>query len=244
MKPSKSLIFYSFIIGLLFVAFPLQAEERLSTITVSGEGNVAIAPDIALINVGVVTEAKTAREALVSNSQTMAKVLVTMQAKGIEDKDLQTSNFNISPSYYYPPHKTGQERKPPSITGYTVSNNLAIRIRDLTTVGDILDQVVTLGVNTGGNIQFANDNPKQAIVAAREAAMKAAIEKANTLANAAGVKLGKVLSITENSRGGRPMPMMKARFVAESMSDSDSVPVAAGENSYSVTVNIEWEIDQ
>jgi hypothetical protein len=189
-----------------------------------------------------VREAKTARAALTANSEAMAKVLAAMQTKGIQDKDLQTSNFNISPRYYYPPHKNGQERKPPSITGYTVSNNLAICIRDLNSVGEILDQVVTLDVNTGGNIQFANDNPKQAIVAARKAAMKDAIEKANTLANAAGVKLGKILSITENSRGGRPVPMMKARFAAEAM--ADSVPVAAGENSYSVTVSIEWEIDQ
>jgi uncharacterized protein YggE len=242
MKLSKSSILYFLLIGMLFVALPLQAEDRLSTIRVSGEGEIAIAPDIAMINVGVVREAKTARAALTANSEAMAKVLAAMQAKGIQDKDLQTANFNISPRYYYPPHKNGQERKPPSITGYTVSNNLAIRIRDLSSVGDILDQVVTLGVNTGGNIQFANDNPKQAIVAAREAAMKDAIEKANTLANAAGVKLGKVLSITENSRGGRPVPMMKARFAAEAM--ADSVPVSAGENSYSVTVNIEWEIDQ
>jgi uncharacterized protein YggE len=242
MKPSKSPILYSLLIGMLSVALPLQAEDRLSTIRVSGEGEIAIAPDIAMINVGVVREAKTAREALTSNSEAMAKVLAAMQAKGIQDKDLQTSNFSISPRYYYPPHKNGQERKPPSITVYTVSNNLALRIRDLASVGDILDQVVTLGVNSGGNILFAYDNPKQAIVAAREAAMKDAIEKANTLVNAAGVKLGKILSISESSRGGRPMPMMKARFAAEAM--SDSVPVAAGENSYSVTVNIEWEIDQ
>jgi uncharacterized protein YggE len=228
-------------LALLF-SYSAYGEERLSIISVSGEGEIAIAPDIAMINVGVVREAKTARAALTANSEAMAKVLAAMQTKGIQDKDLQTSNFNISPRYYYPPHKNGQERKPPSITGYTVSNNLAIRIRDLNSVGEILDQVVTLGVNTGGNIQFANDNPKQAIVAARKAAIKDAIEKANTLANAAGVKLGKILSITENSRGGRPVPMMKARFAAEAM--SDSVPVAAGENSYSVTVNIEWEIDQ
>ena len=230
-------------LALLF-SYSAYGEERLSIISVSGEGEIAIAPDIAMINVGVVREAKTARAALTANSEAMAKVLAAMQTKGIQDKDLQTANFNISPSYYYPPHKNGQERNPPSITGYTVSNNLTIRIRDLSSVGDILDQVVTLGVNTGGNIQFANDNPKPAIIAAREAAVKAAIEKANTLANAASVKLGKILSISENSRGGRPIPMMKARFVAESMSDSDSVPVAVGENSYSVTVNIEWEIDQ
>jgi hypothetical protein len=229
------------VLALLF-SYSAFGEERLSTISVSGMGETAIAPDIAMVNAGVVREAKTARDALTSNSEAMAKVLAAMQAEGIADKDLQTSNFSISPRYYYPPHKKGQERKPPSITGYTVSNSLAIRIRDLTSVGEILDQVVTLGVNTGGNIQFANDNPKQAITIAREAAMKDAIEKANTLANAANIKLGKILSITESSRSARPMPMMKASFVAEAM--SDAMPVAAGENSYSVIVNVEWEIDQ
>ena len=229
------------VLALLF-SYSAFSEERLSTISVSGIGEMAIAADIAMIDVGVVREAKTARDALTSNSEAMAKVLTAMQAKGIKDKDLQTSNFSIAPRYYYPPHKKGQERKPPSIIGYTVSNSLAIRIRDLNSVGEIIDQVVTLGVNTGGNIQFANDNPKQAIIAAREAAMKNAIEKANTLASAANIKLGKVLSITENSRSTSPMPMMKARFAAEAM--SDAMPVAAGENSYSVTVNVEWEIDQ
>jgi uncharacterized protein YggE len=229
------------VLAILF-SYSVYSEERLSTISVSGIGEVAIASDIAMLDVGVVREAKTAREALTSNSEAMAEVLAAMQAKGVQDKDLQTSNFNVSPVYYYPPHKKGQERKPPSITGYKVSNNLAIRIRDLTSVGEILDQVVTLGVNTGGNIQFANDNPKQAIIVAREAAIKDAIEKANTLVNAAGVKLGKILTISESSRGGRPAPMMNVRFSAEAM--SDSVPVAAGEQTYTVTVNVEWEIDQ
>jgi uncharacterized protein YggE len=229
------------VLALLF-SYSAYSEERLSTIRVSGEGQIAIAADIAMINVGVVREATTASAALTANSEAMTKVLAAMQARGIEDKDLQTANFNISPRYYYSPHKNGQERKPPSITGYTVSNNLSMRIRDLASVGDILDQVVTLGVNTGGKIQFANDNPTQALTAAREAAIKQAIAKANTLVNTAGVKLGKILSISENSHGTSPMPMMKASFASEAM--SDSVPVAAGENAYSVTVNIEWEIDQ
>lgn len=230
----------------LMVVSPFAASshhERLSTINVMGEGKVAIAPDIAAISVGVVREAKTARAALTANNNAMAKVLDAMKAQGIASKDLQTSGFNISPRYYYPPREKNHQQKPPKIVGYTVSNNLSVRIRDLKKVGEVLDQVVTLGVNSGGNIQFLNDNPKQVLKQARKAAMADAIEKAKTLADAAGVSLGKILEISENSRSPRPMPMARGKFAAEAMM-ADSVPVASGENTYHVTVNVNWEIDQ
>lgn len=244
----RVLLFNSLLVSALLIATPSvfadhDHHQKVSTIRVSGEGEVAIAPDIAAITVGVVREAKTARAALTANNSAMTKVLAAMKAQGIADKDLQTSGFNISPRYYYPPREKNLPQKPPKIVGYTVTNNLSVRIRDLEKVGEILDQVVTLGVNTGGNIQFMNDDPKAVLKQARKAAMADAIDKAQTLAGAAGVNLGKILEISENSRIPRPVPMAKARFAAQAMVE-DSVPVASGENTYHVTVNVNWEIEQ
>jgi len=244
---SSRFTFVTFLFSALMVVSPLAVsghhDDRLSTIRVTGEGKVAVAPDIAAISVGVVREAKTARTALTANNNAMAKVLDAMKAQGIADKDLQTSGFNISPRYYYPPREKNHQQKPPKIVGYTVSNNLSVRIRDLQKVGEVLDQVVTLGVNSGGNIQFMNDDPKEALRQARKAAMADAIDKAKTLAEAVGVDLGSILEISENSRSPRPVPMARGNFAAKAMA-ADSVPVASGENTYHVTVNVNWEIDQ
>jgi uncharacterized protein YggE len=174
----------------------------------------------------------------------MSKVLKALKLQGIAAKDIQTSGFNISPRYYYPPKNDSHEQKPPTIVGYQVSNNLTVRIRDLTKVGNILDLVVTLGVNTGGNIQFTNDDPKQALKEARKAAMADAMDKAETLIDAVGADLGRILDISENSRMPRPMPMAKAQFRGGAMMADAAVPVEGGENVYSVTVNVNWEIDQ
>ena len=121
-------------------------------------------------------------------------------------------------------------------------NSLTVRIRDIDAVGAILDKSVSLGVNEGGNIMFTNDDPSTAITQARIRAMKDAMSKAKTLADAAGVKTGKLLEISEQTFNPLPMPMARAEMsLARS---ADAVPVAAGENTYKVTVNVSYAIDQ
>jgi uncharacterized protein YggE len=105
-----------------------------------------------------------------------------------------------------------------------------------------MDQSVTLGVNEGGNIMFTNDDPSDAVDQARVRAVKDAMGKAKTLADAAGVKLGKVLQISENSYSPGPAPMMRAEMMANRA--ADAVPVAAGESSYQVTVSMSYAIEQ
>lgn len=238
-------VLFSFLMGVSPAALSNHDHDgHISTIRVVGTGEVSIAPDIAMLNLGVVRDGKTAREALSANNGAMSKVLKALKLQGIAAKDIQTSGFNISPRYYYPPKNDNHEQKPPTIVGYQVSNNLTVRIRDLTKVGNILDLVVTLGVNTGGNIQFTNDDPKQALKEARKAAMADAMDKAETLIDAVGADLGRILDISENSRMPRPMPMAKAQFRGGAMMADAAVPVEGGENVYSVTVNVNWEIDQ
>jgi uncharacterized protein YggE len=211
-------------------------------ILVSGEGSIDLAPDMAVLTLTVTRQAETARSALDDNSSAMQDVMKAMTTAGIEKRDLQTSGFSIQPNYVYPPQQPSGKREPPKIVGYTVRNSLTVRIRDIDAVGAILDKSVSLGVNEGGNIMFTNDDPSTAITQARIRAMKDAMSKAKTLADAAGVKTGKLLEISEQTFNPLPMPMARAEMsLARS---ADAVPVAAGENTYKVTVNVSYAIDQ
>jgi hypothetical protein len=221
-----------------------QDSDPTPRIMVSGEGTATVAPDMAIVTLTVTREADTARAALDDNTAAMSEVLTAMKAEGIEERDLQTSGFAIEPKYLYPKDSSNGERQPPKIVGYTVRNSLTVRVRDLDKVGAILDKSVTLGVNQGGGIAFTNDDPSGVIEEARVKAMQEAIAKAKTLTETAGVGLGKVLEISENSFRPQPVQLARAKVAMMEASDAAPVPVAAGENAYSVTVNVTFAIDQ
>jgi uncharacterized protein YggE len=226
--------------GITPLAF--AGDDPAPRIVVTGEGHTEIAPDIALLNLSVMREATTAREALTANTAAMQKVLDAMQKLGIAKRDLQTSNFDIQPRYSYPQNPAAGGHTQPQLVGYTVRNALAVRVRDISKVGEVLDTSVTLGVNEGGSITFTNDDPSAAIAQARVKAVQDAMARANTLAEAANVKLGQVLEISEQNFAPQPMPV--ARMKMELASADAAVPIAAGENSYSVTVNMSLAIAQ
>lgn len=217
-----------------------QRERREPVIVVSGQGDAQVAPDLAIVSLGVSETRKTAREALDVASSAMSAVIDALKKQGIAPRDLQTSGLSIQAQYSYPQNEDGTP-EPPVLTGYAVSNTLVVRIRDLAKVGAIIDQAVTLGVNQAGDIRFTNDDPAKAIKEARVEAVKDAVEKAGTLADAAGVKIGRILEVTESSIPEDPRPLMSARMAKEA---ADAVPVEAGENSYSVNVNVIFAIDQ
>lgn len=230
--------------AMLCLGFAAHAgdNEPYPRITVNGEGSAELVPDMAVLQLTVTREADTARQALDANSAAMAEVIKALRDQGIAERDIQTANFGIQPKYVYPQPRTQGEREPPRIVGYIVRNGLSVRVRDLARLGAIMDQSVTLGVNEGGNIMFTNDDPAAAIDKARASAVQDAMGKARTLATAAGVKLGKVLEISENSYNPAPAPMMRAEMMAAAA--ADAVPVAAGENSYRVTVSVSYAIAQ
>ena len=216
--------------------------EPYPRILVTGEGAVDIAPDMAVLQLSVTREADTARAALTANSSAMNDVLEAMREQGIADRDLQTSNFSIRPKYVYPPRQASGEGQPPRLVGYTVRNTLSVRVRDISKVGQVLDKSVTLGVNEGGSILFTNDDPSAAMSQARTRAVHDALARAKTLAQAAGVKTGRVLEISEQSYNPQPVPMARAEM---SMARSaDAVPVATGENTYKVVVQLSLAIEQ
>lgn len=205
-------------------------------IVVTGEGEAAAAPDLALLSLAVMREAKTAREALDANNDAMAAVIAAMKTAGIADRDLQTAGIQIQPRYNYTNKPDGSQEA--ELVAYQVINTLSVRIRDVAKTGEILDKAVSLGVNQGGGITFANDDPSKVITEARKLAVADAIDKAKVLATAAGVSLGRVIEITDQSYAPPPMPMQAKSFDRA----AGSAPVEAGENSYKVQVNVTFEM--
>nr|WP_307377037.1 SIMPL domain-containing protein [Peteryoungia aggregata] len=226
--------------GFVQPVFAAETERREATIMVSGEGEATVAPDMAVISLAVVRDADTASEALSANSAAMTEVLAALKAQGIAEKDLQTTEFSIQPKYKQDTRTDGSYEAP-VIVGYTVSNGLTVRVRELAKLGTIIDESVKLGVNQGGGISFTNDDPEATIEAARKQAVEKAAAKAKTLTDAAGVKLGRVVEISENF--ARPMPQVYAAAPMAKMAD-EAMPIASGENLYTVTVNITYAIEQ
>jgi uncharacterized protein len=226
---------------LLFVVFamasPLSAQEsNQGRITVSGEGSVATAPDMALISLGVTTEEKTAAAALAANNARMSAVLERLKAGGIAVRDLQTSGLSLQPRWDNRSTQLGERQR---IVAYQVSNQITVRVRDLATLGSILDIAVSDGANTFHNLVFSVVEDGGLKDQARQLAVADARRKAELLAAAAGVALGRIVSLDEVEQGRGPV--MMARM--ESMS-ADAVPVAEGEVAITARVNIVFEIAQ
>lgn len=217
------------------------SDARPRVVRVSAVGEASAAPDMAIVSFSVVRNAKTAEEAVGDNSAAMSAVMAALKSEGIEAADLQTTNFSIFPQYRHFEPKDGIV-PPPEVVGYEVTNTLTARVRDLPKLGSILDRSVKLGVNQGGQITFTKDNPENVLTEARKQAVANAVTKAQTLTEAAGVKLGRVLEIDERSNAPMPpQPMYRMAMAREAA--SDAVPVAAGENTYSVTVNITFTLE-
>jgi uncharacterized protein YggE len=211
------------------------APQPPARIIVSGEGEATAAPDIAMLSLSVMREAKTARAALDANNDAMAAVIAAMKSAGIADRDLQTAGIQISPRYNFTNRPDGSQQA--DLVAYQVTNTLSIRVRDIDKTGEILDKAVTLGVNQGGDISFTNEDPAAVLTQAREKAVADAISKARTLAEAAGVGLGRVIEINDQNVSPAPMPMRAKAFDA-----ARSVPIQSGENSYKVQLTVTFEI--
>ncbi len=224
----------AFAIALLLMSTSAFAEDVPRTISVSGTGEVTATPDMASVFIGAQSEAGTAEEALARTAEAVDATLRVLEGAGIEARDLQTRGINLSPRLM---RQGSGTNAPPRIVGYVASSDLTVRIRDLNALGPVLDAVVSAGANTLGGITFG----LQEIDAAREEAQALAIAdaraKADTYAQAAGVSVGPVLSISD---GGAVMPQGRMMFEA-SMADA-AVPVAPGELTVSAQVDVVYEI--
>lgn len=212
-----------------------EAAPQPPRIVVVGEGEAAVAPDLALLTLGVMREAATAGEALDAANKAMAEVIAAMKEAGVAERDLQTSGLQVMPRYNFTNRSDGSQEA--QLVGYQVTNTLSVRVRDIAKAGELIDRAVKLGVNQNTSIAFANDDTGAVLTEARKRAVADAMGRARTLAEAAGVELGRVLEIVEQP-GAAALPMVEKTFARA----ADAVPIEAGENAYRVQVTVTFEL--
>lgn len=210
------------------------AEAKNRTLRLSATGSVKTRPDSADITVGVISDAETARGALDENNVAMAKIVAELKQKGIEERDIQTTNFSVHPKYQH--FKDG---KPSVIAGYRVANSLRITVRDLTKLGEVLDKVVSLGSNQIGGISFSVSDTAALMDKARKEAMANARHKAELYAEAANAGLGRVLKIEEVAFEQGPRPTFRT---LRSEAKAAEVPIESGTAELQVRVTVVWEL--
>ena len=211
------------------------------TIAIEGRGEVAAAPDMATINSGVTTQGATAREALDANTSAMAELIAALKAAGIEARDIQTSGFSVNPNYVYTDERDANGYTlPPKINGYQVSNTVTVAVRKLDTLGSILDKSVTVGANTVNGVSFSVADPSDLYDEARKAAFADARAKAELYATVAGSALEDIVSISETQGFNQPQPY--PMYAKAEMAADAAVPVEAGELSFAINVNVQWEL--
>jgi len=208
-----------------------EADQPPSFISVTGEARISVPPDLAQIDAGVTSEAKTAREASDANNAAMGKVLQALKGAGIDEKDYQTSRLSLQPQY------SSKTSSPAAITGYRASNRVTIRLRDVTKVANVIDTLVPAGANEIGGINFMVSQASKLLDDAREQAVADARRKAEIYAKAAGVTLGAPLSISEE---GAAQPLFQTRMTGKMA--AAPVPIAQGEETLSITVGMTWAI--
>ncbi len=212
-----------------------QTNDAARTITVSGEGRASAVPDMAVISIGVQSGGDTAAAALRKNSAAMKATIDTLKELGVANKDIQTSGLSVNPRYNYE-----KDRANPRIIGYIASNTLTVRLRNLDDAGAVIDQTVQSGANSLGGISFVFADPKPLYAAARKDAVKDAKAKAKLLTDAAGVGLGRLMTIQDGyAQAPSPRPM-RARMAMEA---DASVPLAAGESSVTASITLIYEIE-
>jgi uncharacterized protein YggE len=217
-------LFVLFVAALALV--PAQAAEKL--VTVTGEATVAVAPDTAMIRLGVSTQEKTAREASEANAKQMTAVLAAIKDTGVADRDIQTSRLSLQPQY--DPNKSGTAR----LTGFQASNQVTVRIRDIDKLPTVLDRAITAGANEMSGIEFVVSEQSKLLDQARDDAIADARRKAELYAKAAGAKLGRVVSITEEGSAPPPRPIQAMR--------AGAVPIAPGEQTLKAIVTVSYEL--
>ena len=224
---------------LLATTLSCNAEDAVApspaVISVSGVGAVMAAPDMASVSVGVTTQARDAAEAMAANNRAMVALFSVLDDFGIDEPDRQSSGFNVYPRYDRP----ADGRNSAEITSYVVTNQLTVRQRDIDRLGDLLSAVVASGSNQLGSLSFGNTDEAELLDEARARAVADARHKASLFAEAAGGKLGRVVSISEGG-ASQPAPMMRAGIAMQ----MEAVPVAAGENEYRAVVNMIFEFDE
>ena len=210
-----------------------RSEAQRDTIAISAEGKVTALPDIASISIGVMTEKKTVAEAQKENTTKMNAIIAKIKEFGVASEDIKTTNYSIYPQYDWINNRQVER-------GFQVSQNVDVKVRDLAKIGDVLAAVGELGANQVGGVNFTIDDPEDLRQQARLKGLEAAKKKAQALADAAGVKLGKVVGFSENA-GYVPTPLYYAK--ADGMGGGGASPsIESGSQDVVVNVSVIYEI--
>lgn len=199
-------------------------------IQVNGQARVAARPDMARVDLGVISEAQTARAALDQNNAAMRRLADTLKRQGIAERDIQTRHFDVTPVYDY-----GEDRQRERLRGYRVSNQVQVRVRELARLGPVLDAVIEVGANRVAGIGFDVQEPRALLERGRREAIEDARHRAQLYAEASGVRLGRLLRVEETAAA----PPAPVRMMAE-----QAVPIAEGEVELGVSLNVRYEIAQ
>ncbi len=201
---------------------------------------VRAAPDRASIGAGVTTTATTAVEAMRQNAAAMDRMVRALKARGIADRDIQTSGISLSPQYDYRPQEQGQ---PPRLIGYQVSNQVRVTTADIGRLGALIDALVESGGTNIDGPHFFLDNPDAVLETARENALRRAGERAARYARAAGYSHARLVSLTEGQGMimPQPMPMMRMEVMDAVAAPT---PVQPGQVSNSVTLSVHYRLER
>ena len=238
----KLAVLGALMLGAVAWTAPASAQQASITQTITGTrldlnatGEVTRVPDVAVINAGVVSRATTATAALQDSANRMSQVLAALKRAGVEDRDIQTSNVSLNPEYRYP------ENQSPQLTGYTASNQVTVRFRDIRNSGKILDALVAQGANQINGPNLTIDKPEAALDEARANAIATGRARAELYARSLGLHVARIVSVSES--GGYavpppapPVPMMMAR------AERDSTSIQPGEQKLQVNVAMTFEL--
>ena len=237
----KQIFLAALLLGAAAVPASAGAQAPVSVQAISGTrleisatGEATRVPDVAIISAGVVTRAASARAALAQTAARMERVRAALKSAGIADRDIQTSNISLNPEYRY------VENQPPKLTGYTASNQLSVRFRDIAKSGDILDALVAEGSNQINGPNLTIDKPEEALDEARAKAVATGRARAELYARSLGMRVVRVVSVSES--GGSypvppPMPVMEARAQA-----GYATKIDPGEQKLSVSLGMVFEL--
>jgi uncharacterized protein len=207
---------------------------KTDTFSVTGEGKVSVPPDIAIVSAGVQAQGQTVKIAQDQLNKTINAVSSAVKKAGVEDKDIQTTGYNINPMYDY---NSGT----PRITGYQASSHLTIKVRAIDTANSVIDAATGAGANQVGGITFDVDNKTTAQNQAREKAVTDAKSKAENAARIAGFSLGKIINYSEDFGGTlRPIPMLAT--ADKGLGAGAPTQVETGTNEITVTVTLSYQI--
>jgi uncharacterized protein YggE len=209
-----------------------HAHAEGTLLSVSARGQASRVPDVATASAGVVTQAADASAAMRANAARMAKVMAAIRDAGVAEKDTRTTGISVNPEYRY------AENKAPEITGYRASNTVSIKVRDIDRLGKVLDALVASGANDINGPAFEIDAPEAVYDEARRAALETARARAAMYAGALGLRVRRIVSISEGGGFQPPQPMMMKAMAR----DAESTPVSPGETTLDANIDVVFEL--